>query len=156
MSTSLLYHGFGLVGYAYVKTAYEEGKVIFTVKHKRDKLHCPTCGSKDLILRGCSPRRFRMAPIGSKAIFLDLDIQRVARRRCEVIRQVDLGFADSRFSYTRAFERYVLELSQHMTITTNNKVRKVTNEEALLKKTSSQGMLFSDFSRATSLDSPPK
>ena len=59
MSTSLWYHGFGLVGYTYVKTAYEEGKVIFTIKHKRDKLYCPGCGSRDLVLRGCSPRRFR-------------------------------------------------------------------------------------------------
>jgi transposase len=116
MSTSLLYHGFGLVGYTYVRTAYEEGKVIFTVKHKRDKLHCPECGSRDLVLRGCSSRRFRMVPIGSKVIFLDLDVQRVACKRCDAIRQVDLGFADSRFSYTRAFERYVLDLSKHMTI----------------------------------------
>jgi len=116
MSTSLLYHGFGLVGYTYVKTAYEEGKVIFTIKHKRNKLHCPACGSRDLVLRGCSPRRFRLVPIGSKVIFLDLDVQRVACKRCDTIRQVELGFADSRLSYTRAFERYVLELSRHMTI----------------------------------------
>jgi transposase len=116
MSTSLLYHGFGLVGYTYVKTAYEEGKVIFTVKHKRDKLHCPACGSRNLVFRGCSSRRFRMVPIGSKVIYLDLDVQRVACRRCDTIRQVELGFADSRFSYTRGFERYVLELSKHMTI----------------------------------------
>lgn len=116
MSTSLLYHGFGVVGYTYVRTAYEEGKVIFTIKHKRDKLHCPECGSRNLILRGCFPRRFRMVPIGSKVIYLDLDVQRVACRRCDVIRQVDLGFADPRFSYTKAFERYVLELSKHMTI----------------------------------------
>jgi len=116
MSTSLLYHGFGLVGYTYVRTAYEEGKVIFTIRHKRDKLHCPECGSRDLILRGYSSRRFRMVPIGSKVIFLDLDVQRVACKRCDTIRQVELGFADSRFSYTKAFERYVLELSKHMTI----------------------------------------
>jgi transposase len=116
MSTSLLYHGFGLVGYTYVRTAYEEGKVIFTIKHKREKLHCPECGSRDLILRGCSSRRFSMVPIGSKVIYLDLDVQRVACRHCEVIRQVELSFADSCFSYTRAFERYVLELSKHMTI----------------------------------------
>jgi transposase len=116
MSTSLLYHGFGLVGYSYMRTVYREGKVIFTIKHKREKLHCPACGSRDLILRGCSSRRFRMVPIGSKAIFLELDVQRVACRRCDTIRQVELGFADSRFSYTRAFERYVLELSKHMTI----------------------------------------
>jgi transposase len=57
-----------------------------------------------------------LVPIGSKVIYLDLDVQRVACRRCDVIRQVDLGFADSRFSYTRGFERYVLELSKHMTI----------------------------------------
>lgn len=116
MSTSLLYHGFGLVGYTYVRTTYEEGKVIFTIKHKRDKLRCPVCGSRDLVLRGCSPRRFRMVPIGSKVIFLELNAQRVACRRCEAIRQVELGFADSRFSYTRGFERYVLDLSKHMTI----------------------------------------
>jgi transposase len=116
MSTSLLYHGFGLVGYTYVRTAYEEGKVIFTVKHKRDRLHCPECGSRDLVLKGCLPRRFRMVPIGPKVIFLDLDVQRIGCRQCDAIRQVELGFADSRVSYTRAFERYVLELSKHMTI----------------------------------------
>ncbi|OPX94794.1 MAG: Transposase [Syntrophorhabdus sp. PtaB.Bin006] len=49
-------------------------------------------------------------------ILLDLNVQRVACRRCNTIRQVELGFADSRFSCTRAFERYVLELSKHMTI----------------------------------------
>jgi len=108
MSTSLLYHGFGLVGYTYVKTVYEEGKVIFTVTHKRDKLHCPACGSRDLILRGCSPRRFRLVPIGSKVILLDLNVQRVACRRCDTIRQAELGC----FSCTRAF----LELSKHMTV----------------------------------------
>jgi len=116
MSTSLLYHGFGLIGYTYVRTAYEEGNMIFTIKHRRDKLYCPECGSRDLVLRGCSRRRFRMVPIGSKVIFLDLDVQRVACKRCETVRQVELRFADSRFSYTRAFERYVLELSKHMTI----------------------------------------
>jgi len=87
MSTSLLYHGFGLIGYTYVKTAYEGGEVIFTIAHKRDKLHCPACGSRDLVLRGCSPRRFRLVPIGSKAIFLDLDVQRIACRRCDTVRK---------------------------------------------------------------------
>ncbi len=30
MSTSLLYHGFGIVGYRYIRTKYREGTVIFT------------------------------------------------------------------------------------------------------------------------------
>jgi len=45
---------------------------------------------------------------------------------------------------------------RHRPPSTNTKVRKTMNEEVLLKRTSPQGMLFSDFSRATSLDSPPK
>ena len=38
MSTSLLYHGFGIRGYQYVKTEYEGGKVIFTVRQETDAL----------------------------------------------------------------------------------------------------------------------
>jgi hypothetical protein len=30
MSTSLLYHAFGIQGYRYVRTAYVEGQTIFT------------------------------------------------------------------------------------------------------------------------------
>jgi transposase len=111
-----LYHGFGLVGYKYVRTKYKDGNVIFTIQHKRDKLHCPECESKNIVLRGCTRRRFRTLPIGSKTVYLDLDIQRVACKHCHTIRQVNLGFADSRYSYTRSFERYVLDLSRHITI----------------------------------------
>jgi transposase len=116
MSTSFLYHGFGLVGYNYVRTTYQAGNVIFTMQHKRDKLHCPECESKNIVLRGCTQRRFRTVPIGAKPIYLDLYVQRVACMRCNAIRQVDLGFADPRYTYTRSFERYVLDLSKHMTI----------------------------------------
>jgi hypothetical protein len=45
---------------------------------------------------------------------------------------------------------------KHSPPSTNNKVRKTLSEEALLKKVPPQGMLFSDFSRATNLDHPPK
>ena len=54
MSTSLLYHGFGLVGYTYVRTAYEEGKVIFTVKHKRESSIVRHAGAGTLYSEGCS------------------------------------------------------------------------------------------------------
>jgi transposase len=116
MSTSLLYHGFGLVGYTYVKTQYREGAVIFTVAHKRDGMRCSVCKGTRLTLRGTTTRRFRTVPVGSKKVYVDLEVQRVNCKRCRHIRQVNLGFADPRFSYTRAFERYALELSRHMTI----------------------------------------
>jgi len=116
MSTSILYHGFGLVGYDYVRTRYKEGKIIFTIRHKRDKIRCPACRSRDVILRGTTTRRFRAIPIGHKRVFFELEAQRIGCRRCGCIRQVGLGFADPRFSYTHAFERYALELSRLMTI----------------------------------------
>jgi len=116
MSTSILYHGFGLVGYHYMRTTYEGGKVIFSIQHKRDKLHCPECNGKDIVLKGSVMRRFRTVPIGTKVIYLDLAVRRIACKRCHALRQVELGFADPRYSYTRSFERYVLELSKHMTI----------------------------------------
>ena len=57
-----------------------------------------------------------MVPIGSKRVFLDYGVQRLECRRCGTIRQEKLGFADPRFSYGHAFERYALDLSKHMTI----------------------------------------
>ena len=116
MSTSLLYHGFGLVGYDYIRTRYQEGAIIFSVKRKRGKFRCSECRCRDVILRGTLSRRFRMVPIGLKRVFLDYEVQRLECRRCGKIRQENLGFADPRFSYSHAFERYALELSRHMTI----------------------------------------
>jgi transposase len=69
-----------------------------------------------MVLRGTVARRFRTVPIGSKRVFLDLEVQRVECRRCGKVRQEKLGFADPRFSYSRAFERYALDLSKQMTI----------------------------------------
>src|SRR5665811_1879085 len=116
MSTSFLYHGFGLVGYEYVRTQYAGGAVIFSVKRQREKFRCSFCRSRNIIFRGTIPRRFRIVPIGSKRVFLDYEVQRLECRRCGKIRQEKLGFADPRFSYGHAFERYALDLSKHMTI----------------------------------------
>jgi transposase len=116
MSTSLLYHGFGVRGYRYVKTEYGEGEVTFTIAQPRESWRCPECGSEEVIGRGQNVRRFRTLPIGGKPVFLVLAVPRVECRRCGVVRQVKIRFADPRRSYTRAFERYALELSRHMTI----------------------------------------
>jgi transposase len=45
-----------------------------------------------------------------------MSIQRVLCLSCGLVRQVKVGFADPRRSYTKAFERYALELCRHMTI----------------------------------------
>ena len=116
MSTSLLYHAFGIQGYHYVRTQYAGGAVIFTINRNRHDLKCPSCNSKDITLRGKINRRIRALPIGKKTVYIDFPVQRVGCQSCGSIRQAKLGFAADRRTYTKAFERYALELSRHMTI----------------------------------------
>jgi transposase len=116
MSTSLLYHAFGIRGYQYTRTDYHGGQVIFTIRQAPNTCRCSNCGSRDLKHRGCVERRFRTVPIGGKATIVTLPIPRVECPTCRVVRQVEVSFADPRRTYTRAFERYALELSRSMTI----------------------------------------
>ena len=116
MSTSLLYHGFGIKGYQYVSSHYENGSVIFRIREKKRGVCCSVCGSRHVIRRGRVERRFRSLPIGKKPVWIVLSVQRVYCFACDMVRQVRVRFSDSRKSYTRAFERYALELSRHMTL----------------------------------------
>jgi transposase len=116
MSTSLLYHGFGIHGYQYIRTLYRAGAVIFCIKPKDFSLRCPVCKSKQIKRRGTKTRMFRTMPIGSKPVFIQLPVQRVECLSCGIIRQAKIQFAEWRRSYTKAFERYALALSKHMTI----------------------------------------
>ena len=116
MSTSLLYHGFGVRGYNHVCSEYRGGGVILHIQQDLDTLRCPVCGMPNPIRRGEVVRTFRALPIGGKPVRLVLPVQRVQCRSCGAVRQVKLGFADERRHYCRAFERYVLELSRRMTI----------------------------------------
>lgn len=88
----------------------------FTITQPRESYRCAVCGSGDVIGKGKHPRRFRALPIGGKPVYLELDVPRVECRQCGAVRQVRIGFADPRVSYTRAFERYALDLSKSMTI----------------------------------------
>jgi transposase len=116
MSTSLLYHAFGLRGYDYAKTEFTEGRVVFTVQQRPHTCRCPQCASRDVIHHGHETRAFKTVPIGHKPVTIVLPIPRIECRACKIIRQVALPFADPRRRYTKAFERYALELSRRMTI----------------------------------------
>ena len=116
MSTSLLYHGFGIRGYTYLRTEYPHGQVAFTIRQDPDTLRCSACGSRDVGSRGHVERRFKSLPIGGKPVRIVFPIPRIACSACGALRQVEIGFADRRRSYTRPFERYALDLLRHMTI----------------------------------------
>lgn len=117
MSTSLLYQAFGIRGgYEYVRTDYVEGRVVIHIRERRDALRCSHCGSRDVHVKTHEHRGFRGLPIGSRPVSIILPVARVECQVCCSSRQVRVKFARERVSYTRSFERYVLELSAYMTI----------------------------------------
>jgi transposase len=116
MSTSLLYHGFGIVGYRYVRQQFREGRIRLHVEQPRERLRCSGCGSDQVWAQGGVDRTFRTIPIGRKPVEIALTVPRVLCFSCGRARQVKVGFADPHQRYTRSFERYALELSRRMTI----------------------------------------
>lgn len=116
MSTSLLYHAFGVRGYHYVKTDYSQGEVTFTIEQPRESYRCPVCESDNVIGRGRTLRRFRTVSVGAKPVYVAFAVPRVECRACGAVRQRAIRFADPRVSYTKSFQRYALELSRYMTI----------------------------------------
>jgi transposase len=116
MSTSLLYHCFGVVGYRYVSQEFHAGMAIFRIEQPRERLRCSACKSPDVWAQGGVERSFHALPIGSKPTFIEFKVPRVLCFHCGLVRQVKVPFADPKKHYTRSLERYALDLSRHMTI----------------------------------------
>jgi transposase len=116
MSTSLLYHAFNLVGYRYVNQTFQGGKVTFRIEQPREDLRCSHCGDADVWTQGGVERTWHTLPVGSKPVDVTFKVPRVLCFACGQVRQVKLRFAEPKKRYTRAFARYALELSRHMTI----------------------------------------
>lgn len=116
MSTSMLYHGFGIKGYEYVRSQFAHGCIWFKISQHRFNLCCSVCNCKNVVRRGYKYRIFKTLPIGQKTVFIEFNIPRIECLACGIVRQVKVNFADPRRSYTQAFERYALGLSRHMTI----------------------------------------
>jgi len=115
MSTSLLYHGFGIRGYRYVGTDYRDGEIIVRIEAPRESLRCAACGSLHVHVIERFRRRWRTLPIGAKAVWIDMQVPKVECQKCGARRRIALKFADPKRQHTRSFERYVCELLQFMT-----------------------------------------
>ncbi len=116
MSTSLLYHAFGIQGYRYRKTEYRGGEIEFTIEPVADKLRCVACGSRKVIRKGGRTRRFRGLPVGRRPVWIQLRVPRLGCKACGTVRQAEITFAPGQRSYTKRFARYILDLARHMTI----------------------------------------
>lgn len=116
MSTSLLYHAFGVRGYQYQSTQYYDGGVYIWVRQEPETWRCATCGSRDVVGRGKEKRSFHALPIGKRRVTIVLPVPRVECRHCGAVRQVPIPFARPRCTYTQPFQRYALDLCRHMTM----------------------------------------
>ncbi|MFT5523279.1 MAG: transposase, partial [Pirellulaceae bacterium] len=116
MSTSLLYHAFAVRGYQQTRVEFVEGMVKFHVQASEKLICCSECGSQDVLRRGFKDREFRASPIGSKPTVIVAKLPRVQCRQCQVVRQIKVGFAEPRRSYTKGWAKYALELTRSMTI----------------------------------------
>jgi len=116
MSTSLLYHMFGLRNQEYTKADYVHGTLELFTRTKEGQLRCSCCGSDKVKKRGFKIRRFKTLPIGSKRVFIMARIQRLECLDCGMIRQEKIEFSEPVKAYTRSLKRLVLSLTYLMTI----------------------------------------
>lgn len=116
MSTSLLYHAFGINDCHYHSTQFQHGQLHFQISVKKRLIRCPHCRSRKVIKKGKVPRTLQTVPVGRKQAFIHLDVPRVYCANCGTTRQINLPFARPYQRHTRAFERLVIQLSSCMTI----------------------------------------
>lgn len=116
MSTSLLYHGFHVQGYTYLRTEYSEGVIFFHMEKNKYKLCCACCGSRDVVKKGRKMRNVQTLPIGRKKVFLSLHLHRLKCNSCGCLKQEELLISASKKHRTYSLERYVVELLKHSTV----------------------------------------
>lgn len=118
MSTSMVYHGWGVKDYIYRSSEYAAGAIWFHIEKNPEKRVCPRCGGRDVVLAGLvdPPPALRSLPIGRKPIWLVLHLHRVACSTCDTVVQEGRLLADPKKHYTHQLARYVLDLSRRMTI----------------------------------------
>lgn len=116
MSQQWLYSIFRVYGHRVTKCETDEHCLRLHLQPQPHQMCCSHCGSREVIRRGEQVRALRNLPVGGIVSWLFLKIPRVECRACGVVRQIRLNLAEERRSYTRAFARYALELSQYMTI----------------------------------------
>ncbi len=116
MSTSILYHAFGLKGIEHKATDFFADTLIFRVEMRKQVFHCPGCGCKRTIFKGKKRRWFQMGPIGRKKCLLDLLVHRVQCCECSKVWWPTLPFMVGTHRFVRSFALTVLDMLKFGTI----------------------------------------
>ncbi len=116
MSTSILYHAFGLKGIEYQSTRYIGNYVIFSAEMNSRQFTCPKCSGDQIIYKGKKKRWFHMPPIGRKRCILDLLLHRVQCCHCSHVWWPRLSFMLGNHGFVRSFALFVLDMLKLTTI----------------------------------------
>jgi transposase len=116
MSTSLIYHAFGGVGYRYLKTEYHKGIVWFHIEKNPEHQLCAVCGSADVIRKGQYIRKIRTLPVGKRPVFLVLHLHRLFCKACEALQLEPILVADPKKHWAKALGRYIVDLLRLSTV----------------------------------------
>lgn len=81
MSTSILYHAFGVRSCRYLRTSYKGGRMIFDIEPKH--LNCPGCGArKSAKVPSERWRHLNTVSVGRHPVYLNVRIPRIHYSRC--------------------------------------------------------------------------
>lgn len=116
MSTSLLYHAYGISGVKYLSTEHREGEVIFKTEMDRKAIQCPQCKSQSFHYKGKKYRRLRMVPFGRKKCFLEVMMHRIECLNCKKVWWPSLPFMCGVRRMVKSLFRYISDLLQMSTI----------------------------------------
>lgn len=116
MSTSILYHAYGIKGIQYKSTHYENGSIIFSAEMDHQKISCQKCCHHNSHFKSQKIRRFKMTPVGSKKCYLDVVLHRLKCLSCGYQWWPRLPFMKGKFQMTRSFIQYAFDLLSISTI----------------------------------------
>ena len=105
MSTSMLYHAFGVRGVEYLSTDYSQSQIVFHAEMTTQCLQCPKCSSSCFKFKGRLTRHFRMVPVGKKPCYLNLILHRLECKKCGYLYWPILPFMHRTRRMTRSFIR---------------------------------------------------
>lgn len=92
------------------RTQYLEGNTILHLRYAPRAVRCPQCRAPGVVKNGTGSRILRLVPTGNRQAFAKLQTQRIRCPQCRFSGWLPVPFADPWRTYTRAFERYALDL----------------------------------------------
>lgn len=114
MSTSLLYHAYGISGVQYHSTKFEAGTITIYAEMV-DPPQCK-CGWIHTNFKGQKRRLFKMVPFGGKPCFLNALLHRVECPQCGRTWWPQLPFMKGKFRMVRSMMAHVLDLLHFSTL----------------------------------------